>query len=466
MGGEDLKDNRDTRGGKPPGSSHERYHELCALAITGTLTDREWNRLKTHLAQCRECTDALRKYREIARMGMPLLMSEESIGEHKGKEAWSPETAKRDLFARIENGDQVGWLHDAAIRSRPREPINVWSRFPLLRHAGLRYATLFAVAILALSSVYLFGVRVGRNKAQQSVTSSLQLPAKSSAVGPNPLLPEMQALKREKASLDRQLIDRNSQVEALSRKAQAIAAELALLNAAKQQDETQAAETLQQQRDEIAQANSRSASITDERDAITAKLRNAESTLASTKTALDRIREQRRSDLLYTAGLESRIVDLSERLKRQDVGNSVDAQLLASDRDIRELMGARDLYIADVFDVDPNGRTEKPFGRVFYTRRKSLIFYAFDLDKQRNAHNVSTFQAWGRRGLNDVHPVNMGIFYLDNETNRRWVLKFDDPQTLARIDTVFVTVEPKGGSEAPRGKPLLVASLRSQPNHP
>jgi anti-sigma-K factor RskA len=60
----------------------------------------------------------------------------------------------------------------------------------------------------------------------------------------------------------------------------------------------------------------------------------------------------------------------------------------------------------------------------------------------------------------------MGIFYLDNETNRRWVLKFDDPATLAKIDTIFVTVEPKGGSQEPRGKPFLVASLASQPNHP
>jgi len=45
-------------------------------------------------------------------------------------------------------------------------------------------------------------------------------------------------------------------------------------------------------------------------------------------------------------------------------------------------MGARKLYIADVFDVDSGSRTKKPFGRVFYTQGKSLIFYAFDLDRQ------------------------------------------------------------------------------------
>jgi hypothetical protein len=45
-------------------------------------------------------------------------------------------------------------------------------------------------------------------------------------------------------------------------------------------------------------------------------------------------------------------------------------------------------------------------------------------------------------------------------------LKFDDPEKLAQIDSVFVTVEPHGGSKKPSGKQLLYASLRTQPNHP
>ena len=60
-------------------------------------------------------------------------------------------------------------------------------------------------------------------------------------------------------------------------------------------------------------------------------------------------------------------------------------------------MGARKLYIADVFDVDSGSRTRKPFGRVFYTQNKSLIFYAFDLDHEPGVKNASTFQVWGQR---------------------------------------------------------------------
>jgi anti-sigma-K factor RskA len=56
---------------------------------------------------------------------------------------------------------------------------------------------------------------------------------------------------------------------------------------------------------------------------------------------------------------------------------------------------------------------------------------------------------------------------MDNEQNRRWVLKSSNPNVLAQINAVFVTVEPHGGSQKPTGKPFLEAYLHSlPPNHP
>jgi hypothetical protein len=132
-------------------------------------------------------------------------------------------------------------------------------------------------------------------------------------------------------------------------------------------------------------------------------------------------------------------------------------------------MSARNLYIADVFDVDSSSRTRKPFGRIFYTQGKSLLFYAFDLDRQPRVKETSTFQAWGQKETvqgETARPLDLGILYLDSESNRRWVLRFDDPQTLAEIDAVFVTVEPRGGSRKPTGRPFLFAMLRKEANHP
>jgi hypothetical protein len=121
--------------------------------------------------------------------------------------------------------------------------------------------------------------------------------------------------------------------------------------------------------------------------------------------------------------------------------------------------------MADVRDVSGKG-TAKTYGRVFYTKGKSLIFYAFDLDAQPGLQNARSFQAWGRKGPDKEPARNLGIFYEDNASKKRWVLKADDPKSLEDIDAVFVTVEPHGGSQHPSGKPLLFASLRISPNHP
>jgi Anti-sigma-K factor rskA, C-terminal len=103
---------------------------------------------------------------------------------------------------------------------------------------------------------------------------------------------------------------------------------------------------------------------------------------------------------------------------------------------------------------------------VFFTKGKSLIFYAYDLDQGPEIKNASTFQAWGRRGPDRDQALPLGIFYEDNASKKRWVVKLDDPKTLAQIDAVFVTVEPHGGSHKPSGKPFLFAYLKVDPNHP
>lgn len=192
----------------------------------------------------------------------------------------------------------------------------------------------------------------------------------------------------------------------------------------------------------------------------------AQAALQKTQAELDAARQQRDQDQVQAGSLEAQINDLNAqlRLSEQKVGQQDD--LLADDRDIRDLMGARDLYIAEVYDVARDGATRKPYGRIFYTKGKSLVFYAYDLDQQPGVKNASTFQAWGQSGPDQQQAINLGIFYQDGKAKKRWVLKFDDPRKLEEINAVFVTVEPHGGSQKPNGKSLLFASLRIQPNHP
>ena len=161
--------------------------------------------------------------------------------------------------------------------------------------------------------------------------------------------------------------------------------------------------------------------------------------------------------------LGSEIEDANSTLNSKDRMLALDRDFLAHDRDIRDLIGARNLYIADIYDTTESGKTARPFGRIFYTQDRSLVFYGFDLEKQSGISRPVTFQAWGSGS--DRHPVSLGLFYQD-DGHKRWVVRCDDAKTLARLNMVFVTVEPPGGSDKPTGKQLLRAYLQIQPNHP
>jgi hypothetical protein len=203
-----------------------------------------------------------------------------------------------------------------------------------------------------------------------------------------------------------------------------------------------------------------------ERGELAQKLDSAETSSQALRGEMDTLTEKSGDDANRFKASEAKINDLTRLLQQRETDLDQQDQLLAHDRDIRELMGARDLYIAEVYDVAGTGETKKPYGRVFYTRGKSLIFYAYDLDQQTELKRASAFQAWGRRGPDRQQSVNLGIFYEDNASRKRWILKCDDPKTLAQIDAVFVTVEPNGGSHKPSSRPLLFAYLKVNPNHP
>jgi len=209
--------------------------------------------------------------------------------------------------------------------------------------------------------------------------------------------------------------------------------------------------------------------LSQQRDELNAKLQSMSASYHDQQAEIASLRAERDKSALHASSLEGRIEELTSKNRDQERRLKDTEQFLSSDRDIRELMGARKLYIADVFDVDGSSRTQKPFGRVFYTQGKSLIFYAFDLDRQPGIVNASAFQVWGQRETPQGQqplPMNLGILYMDNELNRRWVMRFDDPKQLAEIDAVFVTVEPRGGSHKPTSKPFLYALLRNEANHP
>jgi hypothetical protein len=127
-------------------------------------------------------------------------------------------------------------------------------------------------------------------------------------------------------------------------------------------------------------------------------------------------------------------------------------------------MGSRNFHVADVYEVDSKGKDQQAFGRIFYTENKTaLIIYAFDLNDPNTAKRNVSFQGWGKRG-SQTAAHSLGLFKIDDQKLNRWVLRVEDPQLLARIDSIFVTVEPTGGSATPNGRQFLRAYLDTKQN--
>lgn len=188
--------------------------------------------------------------------------------------------------------------------------------------------------------------------------------------------------------------------------------------------------------------------------------------LAALQSEVDGLRIDRAQTNAMLAEQQNQLKDLTQQLKSSRDVLTRREEMLAEGRDVRELMGARNLHIIDLYDADGRGRTQKTFGRVFYTEGKSLIFYAFDLDEDKLANAGFTYQAWGAREGQQGSVKRLGMLYVDDHSQKRWVLKVENPEQLAEIDSVFVTLERSADTKLPHGQKLLYAYLGSNANHP
>ncbi|MGH9644888.1 MAG: hypothetical protein ACRD3Q_21000 [Terriglobales bacterium] len=412
--------------------------ELCACYIAGSISRDQRKRLEKHLIGCDDCRRTLDEFQQIASMGLPALAPEFASSDQES--SGDNDRTQHRLLSRIEN--------DINSRKKVQAPVAVVKR---TRTMGWRTLAPIAAGLLIAVSAALYSYRLGEHRGILAGQPQLnQAEAKAET-----LQMQMARSSSERGALLAKLTDSEAAINRLSAEVKARQDEIAAL---KIQQEALTASA--------ASVEVRRVASDAQRADLNRKLGAEQASLDAAQRDLQSVRDARSADLVQMASLQRRVNEFDSVLKDRDQTIQQQKDLLAHDRDIRDLIGARDLYVAEVSDVGRDGQTNEPFGRVFYTKGKSLIFYAYNLDRQPGLRRASTFQAWGRRGPDFQQALPLGILYLDPGSNRRWILKFDDPKALERIDAVFVTVEPKGGSRKPSGKPLLFAYLKVEPNHP
>ena len=220
-------------------------------------------------------------------------------------------------------------------------------------------------------------------------------------------------------------------------------------------------------RDEFSAQTQKNLQLADENLQLTDETRGLKARLSELQQQIATLTDRKQELETALATSQADIAEIATKLHETTLAHDREHELSAAARDVTRLMGARNLHITDVFDVDPSGTLRRSFGRVFYAEGQSLIFYAFDLPDGRSGARKVSFQAWGQKeGKRTGAARNLGIFVIDEKEQHRWVLRVNDPQLINGIDSVFVTVEPPGGANKPTGRKLMYAFLGDQANHP
>jgi Putative zinc-finger len=409
---------------------HEYFEELAAVAALGELTPTQSRELSAHLAECADCRQALQEYEELhAPLHQSLDAKLEAIVDARKE---SIKTAILQQVAVRQAERLVQKQPDSVVRWRT--PRVGWSLLAGAAAAamafwlGVRYERQVLAQSTERPAAIAMDVRAGEQN--PLATSNLEPPRARNTTDPRyvELTGKLNAEQLRTASLEAALSKKDAEVTETQRQALGV----------QQQWETQKEETRR---------------IEALLDAKTEQLRQLEAANAADSSTLVAVRYQ--------------VQDLTEKLNGQAESLERERQLLANGRDIRDIIGARNLHIIDVYDTDAGGKTRKSFARAFYTEGKSLVFYAYDLPTHGMEDGELVYAAWGEKNGNKNKVQKLGILLNDDKGQKRWALNFSDPKVLNEIDSVFVTLErvDMNGAE-PKGKRMLTAYLDSQVNHP
>jgi DNA repair exonuclease SbcCD ATPase subunit len=409
------------------GQRHEEFLELCALAASGNLSEAEGKKLREHLVACPECQEAMKEFNAVVDEVIPEL-APELTEEPTLDPSFSQEKAEASFRKRLT--DEKAKECDGAEALSSLSPLIVSQSSSFRRHFDPYDLWLpMAASVLLCVTLGILSYRTGRDQGTEWARLEVRNGPATQAGSV-----DAHAVSQKNVELqDKELAARDTALAELRREISQKSSELEGLKA-----------LTSSQHFALRTSPDDKNGVAEERDRLLQRVSAEEEKLQETQERLKHLERERSEYVLHTASLETRIAELSNSLDERERVTTEQQDLLAKDRDIRDLIGARDLYITEIFDVARNGDTRKAAGRVFFTKGKSLIFYAYDLNESPGVKDASTFEAWGQRGSDWRQASKLGIFYEDNASKKRWVVKSNDRKTLDQIDAVFISVEPNG----------------------
>ena len=411
--------------------SHEQLEELCFLASTGEIQEEEWEVVKAHLEECASCRQSFSDLGAIHSACFAQALGSD-VERAPGAEG------------RLRNSILRAASREGAQLSEHVEPQNEYEKserkdigaFRVISRWGIGASLVVICCCLVVGSALL---QFRRNYIGEPVTVAH---AGTPSAIQNFDGPTIAVHRRKEEILEQEVAALNAERSRLERDLQRIENESNDLRAA-------------------------NAGMTQQVGTLTTDLETARAMQAKAEATLQQLKSERQTDQTAIQAQNREIRSLNERLQEQSSEKERDEDVLDAEKRLRELVGARNLHIVDVYDTDTNGKTKKAVGRVFYTQGQSLVFYAYDLSTNHFETGKYAYYVWGHKEGDDDSVRNLGTLDPDNVAQKRWMLKVSDAKMLSSIDRVFVTLEQNGKVDLrPRGKKILSAYLGSPVNHP
>jgi hypothetical protein len=419
---------------------HERFEELCAAASIGQASGAELAELQEHLAWCAACQNSYSEF-----LGLNAAQYAQNAGSLDLSTDFAlnaiDSTLLRERFLKKAATEGISFTTDGADRRmvEPQVTSHRSRNWPL--RIALVGALIGLVFAIGAGGYYLGAPHLAGPDARSAISPAIAAhePAGAAIAA---LGAENRDLASEVAALR---VFQSSQSSKLS--------ELELSSFASKQERVVL----------LARAKDQEERITD----LESRLDQAQAALANVRAGYEEAKASLSNNHVVLVEDQVKIRDLSTQLTETSSALNRERDLLAAGRDFRELMSARNLHIVDVFDTDPRGKNRAAFGRIFFTEGKSLLFYAYDMPDARLKDAGYQYRIWGKKEGPNEHARNLGIFFADDRSQKRWVFQYDDSRVLDEIDSVFVTLEPPSiNPMQPRGDKLMYAYLRGQANHP
>jgi hypothetical protein len=309
---------------RPDPESHEEFLKLCALSISGNLTDAERKKLREHLAVCPACREAKKEFETVVDRVIPGL-APELAGETPPEDpSFSTDAAENSFFKRLSEEDKKSRNHLAAAEPW-LSPLVIRQSRNFRRRFQRYYLWLPMAAGIMLCTA--FGIVAYRTGIYRGVAVGKLLEAKSGFT-PESFDPEFEAARRDRDAANAQLAERNKSISDLEREIARQRSENTELKAV-QSDQQLALRTEGEEQKKL----------TAERDQT---VQQATANTAALQAKLENLERQRAEEATRAASLDAQVAELSRSLQVEEQSKAEEEELLAKDRDIRELMGARD----------------------------------------------------------------------------------------------------------------------------